>query len=497
MNSKCRTIFGLIMLIAIMAVAAYYIGSALYEADCVDHLEYHITYDTSKNYLSPISVSSFPIDKTGTLTDSVVLVQKRMNAAPSSINTSLIQRAIAGAADLYTGVAAYIRDVNTALNIAAKKQLAEQKKQDGQESYLLTLDNQESYLQNKNQQELDNTTQQLFDHLFVTDDSKIEQYLNVREAPNGDVIGRLQPATGGTLLDMQNGWAEISSGSVTGWVDASYILTGTAVIASGAQLTVVVDQETLVFRREANTASEAMDILTKGTTADYSSYVAGWVCVSYNGVKGYLKAEYVHLEVGSNEAVPMTEALWNETLKEAGLVQEAETAETQEVVTEAVVEETAAVVEEPVAVTPSADDLARQRIDAIYAEGRSSMSPIYLNADEIYLLSCVIMMEAGGEAYEGKLAVAGVVMNRLRSGMWGSTLNEVIYYPKQFTGAGTGLLANILASGPNDECVRAAYEAAAGVHNIGGYMFFCSAGTANYGAYSSYLVIDKQCFYAK
>jgi spore germination cell wall hydrolase CwlJ-like protein len=242
-----------------------------------------------------------------------------------------------------------------------------------------------------------------------------------------------------------------------------------------------------------------MDILTKGTAADYVSYTAGWVCVNYNGVQGYLKAEYVHIEAGSNEAVLMSEELWNETLQDAGLVEEP--VEEVTVQAEAAVEEPAPAAEtvaaEPVVAEPSADELARQRIDAIYAEGRSAMAPIYLNADEIYLLSCVIMMEAGGEAYEGKLAVAGVVMNRLRSGIWGSTLNEVIYSPKQFTGAGTGLLANILASGPNEECVRAAYEAAAGVHNIGGYMFFCSVGTANYGAYSSYLVIDKQCFYAR
>ena len=145
----------------------------------------------------------------------------------------------------------------------------------------------------------------------------------------------------------------------------------------------------------------------------------------------------------------------------------------------------------------SADEQARQQIDAIYAQGRSSYSPVYLSADEINLLACVIMMEAGYEPYEGKLAVASVVLNRLRSGIWGSSLSSVIYAQGQFTGASTGLLASYLASGANSECIQAAYEACAGINNIGGYLYFCSIASAKYETYTSYAIISKQCFYAK
>lgn len=502
MNSKCRTILGMIMLVVVLSISAYYIVSELSGAGHADEENVTLTNDVQKNYLSPISVNSFPIDTTEALTSSVVLLDMELNARrPAGIQTSL-QKIASGINALRTNTTEQISSIGTLLYPVVRARLMEQERDAALKAYLSTLDEYELYIQNKEQQEVENTIHHLFDNLFVTNDSKIEEYLNIRAVPNGDVIGRMYQKTGGTLLEVQDGWARISSGEVTGWVSAEYILTGTEMMKNASQLTVVVDKEYLDFKRAAETDSESVDILTKGMEVPFKAYSAGWVSVSYKDVTGYLKAEYVHLKAGSNTAVPMSEELWNETLEAAGLIEHpaAEKAVAEDVpAAEAAVVETP-VVEAPAApvvVEPTADDLARQRIDAIYAEGRSAMAPIYLSADEIYLLSCVIMMEAGAECYEGKLAVAGVVLNRLRNGYWGSTLHDVIYSPRQFTGAGTGLLASILASGPNEESVRAAYEACAGIHNIGGYMFFCSAKTARYDQYSTYLVIDKQCFYAR
>lgn len=51
---------------------------------------------------------------------------------------------------------------------------------------------------------------------------------------------------------------------------------------------------------------------------------------------------------------------------------------------------------------------------------------------ELYLLARLVYAESGGEPYDGKLAVANVVVNRMQRK--GYTLKEVIYQKGQFDG---------------------------------------------------------------
>lgn len=48
-----------------------------------------------------------------------------------------------------------------------------------------------------------------------------------------------------------------------------------------------------------------------------------------------------------------------------------------------------------------------------------------------------IWMEARGESYEGKVAVAEVIRNRMKSGKWGKTATNVCLSPYQFSGWNT------------------------------------------------------------
>ena len=107
-----------------------------------------------------------------------------------------------------------------------------------------------------------------------------------------------------------------------------------------------------------------------------------------------------------------------------------------------------------------------------------------------------MMIHICGEPYEGKLAVANVVLNRMKQG-YGNSISEVIYARGQFSGANTGALASRLAKGPNDECVRAAQEALSGVNNIGDYIFFIALRKANYSSDSEYPSIGGHCFYKR
>ncbi len=485
MNSKRRTVLGVILLLIVLSVAAFYIASDISGTGNTDEEESSLA-DVQKNYLSPVSVSGLSIDKVEALADAAALLET-LPSVTVSVGIEAALKNITTQTDaiklsIENGISALLEGLGysekNGLQEAAKERLA------------TITENHDAYEEEIYQLELEGTIHHLFDTIFVTNDALIDEYLNVRDTPGGNIIGRMYASTGGTFEDIQDGWVLIRSGDVVGWVSQEYILTGFDALYSGTEVSVVVDAELLVLRHETSTSSLVVDILPEGTETTFVDYTAGWVQVTYGYYAGYFKAEYVHIKLGTNTAVAVetvaTETASQET--EAAATQAEETTVEQNTVEETTSTET---------VELTADEQARQRIDAIYAEGRSSVSPIYLSADEVYLLASVIMMEAGSESYEGKLAVAGVVLNRLRNGYWGSTLSEVVYAPRQFTGAGTGLLDQIMASGPSEECIQAAYEACAGVHNIGSYLYFCSVNSAEYDQYSSYVVIGGQCFYAR
>ena len=89
------------------------------------------------------------------------------------------------------------------------------------------------------------------------------------------------------------------------------------------------------------------------------------------------------------------------------------------------------------------------------------------------LLANLIYCEAGGESYEGQVAVGAVVMNRVLSSVFPDTVSGVIYAPKQFSPAGSGRLALALAQNKaTDSCYRAADEAMSGYSNVGSCVYF-------------------------
>lgn len=89
------------------------------------------------------------------------------------------------------------------------------------------------------------------------------------------------------------------------------------------------------------------------------------------------------------------------------------------------------------------------------------------------LLASIIYCEAGGEPYEGQLAVGAVVMNRVLSSRYPDTVVGVIYQKSQFSPVGSGRLEMVLATGKATEsCYRAADEAMSGMTNVGNCLYF-------------------------
>jgi len=83
--------------------------------------------------------------------------------------------------------------------------------------------------------------------------------------------------------------------------------------------------------------------------------------------------------------------------------------------------------------------------------------PFPATAEEIDLLAKLVTAEAGGEPYLGQVAVAAVVLNRMKSPDFPNTINKVIYQPGQFSPA-----ANLETITPSSNAIKATQEALSG-----------------------------------
>ena len=89
------------------------------------------------------------------------------------------------------------------------------------------------------------------------------------------------------------------------------------------------------------------------------------------------------------------------------------------------------------------------------------------------LLANLIYCEAGGESYEGKLAVGAVVINRVLSSRYPDSVVGVIYQRSQFSPASSGRLELALTlDKANADCYKAADEAMGGKTNVGTCLYF-------------------------
>ncbi len=108
---------------------------------------------------------------------------------------------------------------------------------------------------------------------------------------------------------------------------------------------------------------------------------------------------------------------------------------------------------------------------------------------ELRLMSAIINCEAGGESYQGKLAVGIVIMNRMDSKAFPNTLRGVVYQRGQFSPVRNGMLNKKLAqydAGKTNnkqwkDCIKAAKAVLEGQtyvkvnghkKNLKGYYFF-------------------------
>ncbi len=97
----------------------------------------------------------------------------------------------------------------------------------------------------------------------------------------------------------------------------------------------------------------------------------------------------------------------------------------------------------------------------------------YSSAD-VTLLARVVYGEARGESYTGQVAVAAVVLNRIKSSSFPNTVSAVIYQPYAFTAVMDGQINYT----PNQTAYNAAKDAINGWDPTGGALYYYNPKTA-------------------
>lgn len=115
-----------------------------------------------------------------------------------------------------------------------------------------------------------------------------------------------------------------------------------------------------------------------------------------------------------------------------------------------------------------------KRLSALAAQSAwRDISDIQFEEGDRKLLANLIYCEAGGEPYEGQVAVGAVVINRMLSRVFPDTMVGVIYARRQFSPVASGRLALALANDrATASCYRAADEAMSGRTNVADCLFF-------------------------
>lgn len=309
----------------------------------------------------------------------------------------------------------------------------------------------------------------------------VDVYLNIRDVPSteGTVVGKLYVGSKAKIVEQDGEWTKISSGTVEGYVNNEYIVTGKEaeeLAKQDGRMIATVLENGINVRENPGLDADVLNIAGEGEQFEVADETEGWVAIRYSeNIMAYMSADYVSVDFMLGEAISIEE--------EREAIRKAE-------------EEAARKAAEQAAEQEKARQRAMERLENSQSVETVITDGYAASYDDTYLLACLVHMEAGAEPYEGKLAVANVVLNRVKAG-YGSTISEVIYAKNQFTGANSGALASRLAKGPNDECLQAAVEALSGVNNIGDYRNFIAIGWANYDSYSAYTIIGHHCFYKR
>lgn len=130
--------------------------------------------------------------------------------------------------------------------------------------------------------------------------AKVNDYVNVRSIPSedGEILGKLYDKSVGEFVSEQDGWYEITSGSVTGYVKAEYCVTGDSAVNLAKEVgtrIATVNTETLFVRESPTTESSVVGFVPLSDELLVTEELDEWVKVNIEEGDGYVSREFVEL----------------------------------------------------------------------------------------------------------------------------------------------------------------------------------------------------------
>lgn len=316
--------------------------------------------------------------------------------------------------------------------------------------------------------------------------ANVENSLNIRKKADeeADVVGKLFRGCTAEITGQKGDWYQISSGDVTGWVSKDYVLTGKDAekfLKEVDPSVATVTAKSLNLRASASTEADVVSVLKNGTKYMVISKNKEWVKIRYTtNLEGYVSAEYVKIKDGAGEAVSL------KTLEKYVKLAEEKEAERR------AAEEAAAEAKRAAEAAKANSQPSSSKSSS--SKSSSSGSSYSAGSDDVTLLAALCQYEAGTN-YDNCLAVANVVLNRVRSSSYPNSIRGVIYQSGQFGTVTSGALDRFLSNGPSSTCVSAAKAALAGNNNIGSRVQFRAVWATDPSSHSNSVVIGDNCFF--
>ena len=142
--------------------------------------------------------------------------------------------------------------------------------------------------------------------------ANVNDYLNVRKTPDekGELVGKMPKHAGADVLGEENGWYQISSGKVRGYVSADYMLTGSEareLADQEATQMAVCNSGGLRVREEPSLEAPVITLVAEGEELEVVEVQQDWVEIMLDDEKAYVYGEYVDVSKKLEKAVTMTE----------------------------------------------------------------------------------------------------------------------------------------------------------------------------------------------
>lgn len=325
--------------------------------------------------------------------------------------------------------------------------------------------------------------------------------VNVRAEASTDsaIVGHMNIGACGDVLAQADGWVQITSGDVKGYVKADYVTVGEEAYALAKKyysMTAVAKEDGINLRAAASKDAEVVGAVYENVTYTVTPEKTddAWVCLQVaTGAEGYASADYMEVTEGYRVAEPV-----DEVEAENDATSEDAASTTEEKKATGSVEEnkqtTQTTTEKP-STTQQTTTEATTQANNSSTIGSSSRTPVSLSDADINLMAAVMTLECGSESYEGQLAVANVILNRLQSGAWGNTISSVVYAANQFSVVSDSRLQGLIQNGAQASCIQAARDACAGNNNIGDLMSFRPARNVDTSTLGTYKQIGNHVFF--